>query len=79
MSWNKPLPQATTISATYWDGLKQHEVRIQQCEDQGHWIFFPRTHCSQCGSRQLAWRRVSGEGTLYTYTVARVPTLPEFS
>lgn len=79
MSWNKPLPQATPISAPYWDGLKQHEVRIQQCEDHGHWLFFPRTHCPSCGSRRLAWRRVSGEGTLYTYTVARVPTLPEFS
>ncbi|MEI8155239.1 MAG: OB-fold domain-containing protein [Burkholderiales bacterium] len=79
MSWNKPLPQATAISAPYWDGLKQHEVRIQQCEEQGHWLFFPRTHCPTCGSRRLVWRRVSGEGTLYTYTVARVPTLPEFS
>jgi uncharacterized OB-fold protein/acyl dehydratase len=79
MTWNKPLPQATTISAPYWDGLKQHEVRIQQCEEHGHWLFFPRTHCPTCGSRRLAWRHVSGEGTLYTYTVARVPTLPEFS
>jgi acyl dehydratase len=42
-------------------------------------LFFPRSHCPTCGSRRLAWRRVSGEGTLYTYTVARVPTLPEFS
>lgn len=79
MSWNKPLPQVTEISAPYWDGLKAHEVRIQQCEDHGHWLFFPRRHCPTCGARRLAWRTVSGEGTLYTYTVARVPTLPEFS
>ncbi len=78
MSWNKPLPQPTPISAPYWDGLKAHEVRLQQCA-HGHWLFFPRTHCPTCGSRQLTWKTVSGEGTLYTYTVARVPTLPEFS
>ena len=78
MSWNKPLPQPTHISAPFWDGLKTHEVRLQQC-DHGHWLFFPRTHCPTCGSRQLAWKTVSGEGQLYTYTVARVPTLPEFS
>lgn len=78
MSWNKPLPQPTPISAPFWDGLKAHEVRIQQC-DHGHWLFFPRTHCPTCGSRQLSWKVVSGEGTLYTFTVARVPTLPEFS
>jgi acyl dehydratase/uncharacterized OB-fold protein len=78
MSWNKPLPQPTPISAPYWDGLKAHEVRLQQCT-HGHWLFFPRTHCPTCGSRQLTWKTVSGEGTLYTYTVARVPTLSEFS
>ena len=79
MSWNKPLPQATEISAPYWDGLKAHEVRLQQCEEHGHWLFFPRRHCPTCGARQLAWHAVSGEGTLYSFTVARVPTLPEFS
>jgi uncharacterized OB-fold protein len=78
MTWNKPLPQPTPISAPYWEGLKAHEVRIQQCE-RGHWLFYPRTHCPVCGSRELAWRRVSGEGTLYTFTVTRVPTMPEFT
>jgi uncharacterized OB-fold protein/acyl dehydratase len=79
MSWNKPLPQPTPISAPFWDGLKAHRVRVQQCDDCGHWIFFPRAHCSRCASRALSWRDVSGAGTLYTYTVTRVPTLPEFA
>jgi uncharacterized OB-fold protein/acyl dehydratase len=78
MAWNKPLPQVTEISAPFWDGLRAHTVRIQQC-DQNHWIFFPRTHCPHCGSRSLQWRSVSGAGTLYSFTVARVPTLPEFT
>lgn len=78
MAWNKPLPHPTEISAPYWHGLQAHEVRLQQC-DQGHWLFFPRTHCPHCGSRQLTWRTVSGAGHIYTYTVARVPTLPEFT
>ena len=78
MTWNKPLPHPTTISAPYWEGLKAHEVRLQQCAN-GHWLFFPRTHCPTCGSRNLAWHAVSGEATLYSFTVARVPTLPEFT
>lgn len=78
MAWNKPLPHPTSISQPYWDGLRDHEVRLQQCE-HGHWLFFPRTHCPTCGSRQLSWHRVSGEGRLYTFTVGRVPTLPEFT
>ncbi|GAB1387726.1 hypothetical protein MASR1M59_28740 [Melaminivora sp.] len=78
MAWNKPLPHPTEISAPYWAGLQAHEVRLQQCE-HGHWLFFPRTHCPTCGSRQLTWRQVSGAGQLYSFTVARVPTLPEFT
>lgn len=78
MNWNKPLPQPTPISAPFWDGLKAHTVRLQKCQ-HGHWLFFPRTHCPICGARQLSWHTVSGEGTLYSFTVARVPTLPEFS
>ena len=66
MTWNKPLPHATEASQPFWDGLKAHRVRLQQCEDCGHWFFFPRAHCPACASRRLAWREVSGEGTLYT-------------
>lgn len=79
MAWNKPLPRPTPISQPYWDGLKAHEVRIQQCESCQHWIFFPRAHCPACASTSLAWCGVSGNGTVYSFTVSRVPTLPEFT
>jgi uncharacterized OB-fold protein/acyl dehydratase len=79
MAWIKPLPQATGLSQPFWDGLKSHEVRIQRCDDCQHAVFFPRSHCPRCGSRRLAWQRVGGGGVLYSFTVARVPTLPEFS
>lgn len=78
MSWNKPLPIPTPISAPYWEGLRAHELRLQRCE-HGHWLFFPRTHCPTCGSRHLQWHPVSGQGQIYTFTVARVPTMPEFT
>lgn len=79
MNWNKPLPQPTTISAPFWDGLKAHELQLQRCEDCGESFFFPRLHCPHCGSRRVSWQRASGAATLYTYTVARIPTLPEFT
>ena len=79
MAWNKPLPQPTEASAPFWQALKAEQVRIQQCDACAHWIFFPRLHCPQCAARRLSWRDIAGEGTLVTYTVTRVPTLPEFS
>ncbi|HQR02804.1 MAG TPA: MaoC/PaaZ C-terminal domain-containing protein [Rhodocyclaceae bacterium] len=76
---NKPLPLPTETSRPYWEALKAHRVDIQQCGDCGHWIFFPRQHCPHCFSHNLAWKTISGQGTLLTYTTTRIPTLPEFT
>ncbi len=79
MSTNKPLPTPTEISAPYWDGLKEGRLTLPQCKSCGHWIFFPRRHCDKCWSQDLAWKEVAGTGTLYTYTLTRIPTLPDFA
>ena len=79
MSTNKPLPTATEISAPFWNGLKAGRLTIPQCKSCGHWVFFPRRHCDKCWSQDLAWKEVKGTGTLYTYTLTRVPTLPDFA
>lgn len=79
MSTNKPMPDPTYISAPFWDGLKAGKVLMQQCGACEKWTFYPRRHCSHCLSSDVEFREVSGEGTLYTYTVARIPTLPEFA
>ncbi len=76
---NKPQPVATDISRPYWDALKARRIELQQCDACGRWNFFPRRHCPHCLSDRLAWREVSGRGKLLTYTVARIPTLPDFA
>ncbi len=79
MSTNKPMPVPTSISAPFWGGLKEGRILMQHCGDCQKWTFYPRRHCSHCMSHNVEFREVSGEGELYTYTVARVPTLPEFA
>lgn len=79
MSTNKPMPVPTSISAPFWDGLKEGRILMQQCGNCEKWTFYPRKHCSHCWSADITFREVSGEGRLYTFTVARVPTLPEFA
>jgi len=76
---DKPLPHPTPRTQPFWDALKAHRVDIQQCDACGHWVFFPRLHCPRCFSHQLSWKTVSGEGELLTYTLSRVPTLPELA
>ncbi len=75
----KPMPVMTEISKPFWQGLKEGEIRIQQCNQCDGWVFFPRRHCSHCLSHDLEWKPVSGKGTLYSYTLTRIPTLPEFA
>ena len=79
MSTNKPLPTPTEISAPFWNGLKEGRLTLPHCKSCGHWIFFPRRHCDKCWSQDLEWKEVKGTGTLYTYTLTRVPTLPDFA
>lgn len=76
---DKPLPTVTPKTRPYWDALKAHRVDIQQCDDCQRWVFFPRLHCPHCFSKRLSWKTVSGEGELHTFTLSRVPTLPELA
>jgi uncharacterized OB-fold protein/acyl dehydratase len=79
MATLKPMPTATKISAPFWQALKEDKVKIQQCNACDGWVFFPRNHCSHCLAHDLEWQEVSGAGTLYSYTLTRIPTMPEFS
>ncbi|MBM5810457.1 MAG: Zn-ribbon domain-containing OB-fold protein [Gammaproteobacteria bacterium] len=73
------LPPATAISAPFWSGLCERRLRLQRCSDRGHWVFYPRRHCPRCAATALDWHEVSGQGRLLSYTIARVPPLPEFT
>ncbi|WP_248915454.1 OB-fold domain-containing protein [Pseudomonas moorei] len=78
MSNNKPMPVATQISAPFWEGLKARRLLIQQCNACANWNFYPRRHCPVCLEHDLSWREVDGAATLYSYTVTRIATLPDF-
>ena len=75
----KPFPIPTPTSQPFWDGLAQGQVRIQQCDDCAAWIFYPRHLCPKCLSSDVSWKDISGEGQVYTFTIARRPTAPMFA
>jgi acyl dehydratase/uncharacterized OB-fold protein len=79
MSNNKPMPLATEISAPFWEGLKARNLLVQQCNACEQWLFYPRRHCPACLAHDLSWRAVEGGATLYSYTVTRIATLPDFA
>lgn len=69
----KPLPQPTPETAPYWDGCKQHELRIQFCTACQQYFFYPRLYCPKCLSDAIEWRSVSGKGRLLTYVISARP------
>jgi uncharacterized OB-fold protein len=75
----RPLPVPTETSRPFWDALRSDVVRIQRCSDCGAWVFYPRSHCSECLSPHLVWTEVSGRGRLHTFTTARQATAPQFA
>ena len=71
-------PLITDTSRPYWNALRQGHIEIQQCDRCTKWVFYPRNLCVHCGSMALSWQRVSGQATLYTFTVAVVPVSIDF-
>lgn len=72
-------PDPTPTSQPFWDALADERVVLQQCDDCEGWVYYPRSRCSHCLSANLTWKPITGEGTVYTFTVARQPTTPAFS
>ncbi|WP_419878579.1 Zn-ribbon domain-containing OB-fold protein [Brevibacillus centrosporus] len=69
MAGQIPKPVVDSDSKPYWDGLNNHELMIQHCDDCSKHIFYPRLLCPHCFSDQISWTQASGQGKIYSYTV----------
>ena len=77
--YRKPLPRPSAVSLPFWQAAKRHELHIQRCGSCGAYVFYPREVCAECLSSDLTWIKVSGRGTVYSYTIAQAPTHPAFA
>lgn len=74
----RPLPQPTRDNAAFYEAARRGELRFQRCSSCGRFRHYPRPLCPHCLGREYSWERVSGRGTVYTWTIVRGPTLPGF-
>jgi hypothetical protein len=59
----------------YWDSLREHSVRVQQCTGCGAFRHVPKEICSKCMSAQFTWSPITPAGEVYSRTVIhRAPT-----
>lgn len=69
---NALLPGATAheeLTAPFWKGCEEGELRVQQCQDCKTRFFTPLPACPSCLSRDWSWTTSPGTGTLYSFTV----------
>jgi hypothetical protein len=77
--YQKPLPEPSAISAPFWKGLREGELRLQRCQQCERHVFYPRSVCPHCLSDRLGWTRASGRGRVYSYTIVRRAMNPAFA
>jgi len=63
----------------FWDATKRHELTYQTCNRCQAVIFYPRGHCTTCGSRETTRHVSKGEGSVYTFTVIMQSRNPAFA
>jgi uncharacterized OB-fold protein len=63
----------------FWEATKRHELTYQTCNKCHTAIFYPRRHCTSCGSTETTWRVSKGEGTVYTFSVIMQSRHPAFA
>lgn len=66
-----PAPQPNPETQAFWEATARGELMLRYCEAcaRAHW--YPRASCPHCDSERTAWRRASGDATLYSFSVTR--------
>jgi len=77
--YTRPLPAPSAVSQPFWDAAQGHRLVIQRSKKTGKYVFYPRLVSPFGTDDELEWTEVSGRGTVYSYTVARRPTAPQWA
>lgn len=75
---DKPRPLTTPANAPYWQGLREHRLRVQRCRACGKLRHYPRPMCDACYSMDYDWHAIDGRGTVYSWAATHHPFHPAF-
>ena len=76
--YTKQLPEPTTASRPFWEAAREHRLLLQRSRKTGKYLFYPRGVSPFATDDELEWVEASGRGTVYSYTIARRPTAPQW-
>ena len=69
-----PVPNLETKA--FWDAAAEGKLMVGKCDACGAVHYYPRAFCPVCFSDKTRLQQVSGNGTIYTYSVMRRAPVP---
>lgn len=73
----RPMPVLDADSTPFWEGCREHRLRLQKCSNCSTPRYPARRHCAACGSDQSEWFDASGKATVFSWIVVRHPVPKE--
>jgi uncharacterized protein len=71
MNSSKPKVQPDDLDLAFYQATAEAgALCLQHCEDCGSWTHPARYYCPACSSENFAFRPVSGEAEVHSYTVS---------
>jgi hypothetical protein len=77
-TYNKPLPGPSALTAPFWEAAHEGRLELQHCKQCNSFQYYPRKVCGNCWSEDIKWQQCSGKGSVYSYSICRIPTFPGF-
>jgi len=64
ITYNLPISK----TSKFWDELKEGKIFATTCKNCGKLHFPPVADCGACGSSEIEWTKLNGEGHIVTFT-----------
>ena len=66
----RPRVAQSEYGRGFWEAVERDQLAIQECTACRRLRHYPQATCSDCGGAEHGWRRVSGRGEIYSFTIA---------
>src|SRR5262249_13700538 len=72
----RPVPEADKLDASYWEGTRARELRVQRCHRCREFQWGPEWICHRCLAFDMEWVAVAPRGRIYSWERAWHPVHP---
>ena len=72
-------PYQDPVYEPFWAAAREHRLVVPRCVNCNTYRFPPSPFCYVCRTQDIEWVEQTGHGTLYSFTIAWHPILPDVS